>query len=120
MQGKHPYKLKKKIMKTKIKIALAALSVALLMVFSFNVFSQGQEGKKKGSGCMAMMQDEAQMKECMAMMGEDEKAYMSMMESKEMKEMCSKMMASMKGHSSMCNMHMDSNKDVDKKEGAVL
>lgn len=81
-----------------MKMIFAALSIALLMVFSFNVFSQGnkpqQDEKGKKSGCMAMMQDEAQMKDCMAMM-----------EGKEMKEMCANMMASMKEGSSMCSMH---------------
>ncbi|ARS38087.1 hypothetical protein CA264_21305 (plasmid) [Pontibacter actiniarum] len=91
-----------------MKMLLAVLSVALLMVFSFNVFSQGnkpvQDDKSKKSGCMAMMQDEAQMKDCMAMMGKDMEKCMAMMEGKEMKEMCANMMASMKKGSSMCNM----------------
>ena len=87
----------------------AALSIALLMVFSINVFSQGnkpqQDDKGKKSGCMAMMQDEAQMKECKAMMGKDMEQCMAMMEGKEMKEMCANMMASMKQGSLMCGMH---------------
>ncbi|PRY01408.1 hypothetical protein CLV24_1484 [Pontibacter ummariensis] len=96
-------------MNTKMKMVLAALSVALLMVVSFNVFSQGnkpqQEDKGKRSGCMGMMQDEAQMKDCMTMMAKDMEGCMAMMESKEMKEMCANMMASMKESSSKCDMH---------------
>ena len=96
-----------------MKAFLAALSVALLMVFSFNVFSQGnapqQEEKGKKLGCSAMMQDKSQMKECMTMMSKDMEKCMAMMESKEMKEMCSEMMASMKTGSSMCDMHKNGN-----------
>ena len=97
------------MMKTKMKMLLTALSVAFLMVFSFNVFSQGnkpvQDDKSKKSGCMAMMQDEAQMKDCMAMMGKDMEKCMAMMDSKEMKAMCDKMMSGMQD-----GMKMDENK----------
>lgn len=76
-------------MKTKMKMLIAALSVAFLTVFSFNVFSQGnkpqQDDKGKKSGCMAMMESK-EMEGCM-----------SMMDSKKMQAMCAKMMSSMKG-----------------------
>lgn len=85
-------------MKTKINKLLVALSVAFLMVFSFNVFSQGnkpqQEDKEKKSGCMAMMQSKEEM------------SCMSMMDSQEMQAMCAKMMSGMKDG----KMKMDGNK----------
>ncbi|GAB3833280.1 hypothetical protein [Pontibacter rugosus] len=98
-------------MKTKMKMIFAALSIALLMVFSLNVFSQGnkpqQDEKGKKSGCMAMMQDEAQMKDCMAMM-----------DSKEMQAMCAKMMSGMQGGMKMDgDMKMDPNMKMDGKKG---
>ncbi|GAA4429433.1 hypothetical protein GCM10023188_14800 [Pontibacter saemangeumensis] len=97
-------------MKTKMKIVLAALSVAFLMVFSLNVFSQGnkpqQEDKGKKSGCMAMMESK------------DMEGCMAMMESEEMQAMCAKMMSGMQGGMKMDgdmkmdpNMKMDGNKD---------
>lgn len=101
-----------------MKMIFATLSIALLMVFSFNVFSQDnkpqQDEKGKKSGCMAMMQDEAQMKDCMAMMGKDMEGCMAMMEGREMKEMCANMMASMKKGSSMCSMHGMMGEDKEK------
>ncbi|MCJ8167119.1 hypothetical protein MKJ04_19925 [Pontibacter sp. E15-1] len=79
-----------------MKIVLTALSVAFLMVFSFNVFSQGnkpqQEDKGKKSCCMAMM------------------------ESKDMQAMCAKMMGDMKDG----DMKMDGNMKMDGKKGKAV
>ena len=94
-----------------MKIVLAALSVAFLMVFSLNVFSQGskpqEEDKGKKSGCMAMMESK------------DMEGCMAMMESEEMQAMCAKMMSGMKdGDMKMDgNMKMDPNMKMDGKKG---
>lgn len=87
-------------MKMKMKMIISALSVALLMVFSFNVFSQGnkpqQEDKARKSCCnMSMMENK------------EEKSCMKMMDSKEMQAMCAKMMDGMKDG----NMKTDKKKD---------
>ena len=97
-------------MKTKMKMLLTALSVAFLMVFSFNVFSQGnkpqQEDKGKKSGCMAMMESK------------EEKGCMAMMDSKEMQAMCAKMMSGMQDGTKMdSDMKMDPNMKMDGNKG---
>lgn len=89
-------------MKTRKNVILALFALGLLMVFSFNVFSQGDKGKVQESACASMMRDEATMKECMKQMGEE--ACKEMMASNEMMEMCGKMMSDMKEGSAMCNM----------------
>ncbi|MBF9252199.1 hypothetical protein I2I11_02730 [Pontibacter sp. 172403-2] len=114
-------------MKTKIMAVPTALSMAFLMMFSVNAFSQttpkqGDKVRAKTSDSMPMMGDK-DMKDCMAMMkGKDMKTCMAMMkdnknmkgcltmmENKDMKAMCAKMMSSMKDG----NMKMDSNMKMD-------
>jgi hypothetical protein len=82
-------------MKKKLNVVLAALSLALLMVFSINVFSQGNKPQQEDKG-------KAQASSCMAMM-----------ENKEMMSMCGKMMSNMKSGSSMCGMQMDGDMKMD-------
>lgn len=86
-------------MKKKLNVVLAALSLALLMVFSITVFSQGNKSQQEDKG-------KTQASSCMAMM-----------ENKEMMSMCGKMMSSMKGGSSMCGMKMDGDMQMDGKKG---
>lgn len=66
-------------MKKKLNVVLAALSLALLMVFSITVFSQGNKsqqedkGKTQASSCMAMMENKEMMSMCGMKMRSDMK-----------------------------------------------